>query len=184
MRSWTTKPLNEMFNHPVLTPAGFIYFICELAKTFWRGEFIWHEKIIASGFMDWFYIISSVVFLFAIILKRTTSDRPFVIVVRWSMFVVLVSIAFLAVMSMRYDFGNCVYPSRDKPYFTSGRLIAGIILPFLLLYVDGLYRILSRLRLSSKLLPAAGVIAAAITISEIVITWPVFASPYNWFHLK
>jgi hypothetical protein len=29
-----------------------------------------------------------------------------------------------------------------------------------------------------------GVIAAAITVCEIILAWPVFASPYNWFHLK
>jgi hypothetical protein len=184
----TVKPLSEVFNHPIFTPSGFIFFISELTKTFWRGEFIWRLKIIASPFMDQFYLISSALLIFVSIFNlarvNTSSNKPGRFARKAALFVLVASILFLIFLSMRYDFGICFNPSREKPYFTSGRLIAGTILPFLLLYVDGLYRILSRLRLSSILLPVVGVIAAAITISEIVITWPVFASPYNWFHLK
>jgi hypothetical protein len=84
---------------------------------------------------------------------------------------------------MRYDFGTCVYPSVDKPYFTSGRLIAGAILPFLILYIDGLRRILSKLRCAYALLFVVGIIVAAVTVSEIILSWSVFTSPDNWFHL-
>jgi hypothetical protein len=184
LRTWTIKPLNEILNHPILTPSGFIYFISDLTKTFWRGEFIWHNKLIASAFMDWFYVISSGVFLFALIFGKTRSDGSFRAALAGSLFVVILSIAFLAFMSMRYDFGTCFYPSVNEPYFTSGRLIAGIILPFILLYVDGLHCILSKLRCGSYLLAVVGIITVAITISEIVLSWSVFASPYNWFHLK
>jgi hypothetical protein len=183
-RTWTIKPLSEMFNHPILTRSGFIHFIFELIKRFWRGEFIWHARIIASAFMDRFYVISSGVFLFSLILDKGRSDRSCRTALAGSLFVVIVSIAFLAFMSMRYNFGTCIYPSVDKPYFTSGRLIAGVILPFLFLYVDGLRRILSKLRCDSALLFVVGIIVAVITISEIVLSWSVFASPYNWFHLK
>jgi len=183
LRTWTIKPLSEMLDHPILTPSGFIYFISELTKTFWRGEFIWHNRVIASVFMDGFYVISSGVFLFALILDKSRSDRSCRTALAGSLFVVIVSIAFLAFMSMRYDFGTCVYPSVDKPYFTSGRLIAGVILPFLFLYIDGLHRILSKLRCASALLFVVGIIVAVITVSEIVLSWSVFASPYNWFRL-
>lgn len=183
LRTWTVKPLSEMFNHPILTPSGFIFFIFELTKTFWRGEFIWHNRIIASVLMDVFYVISSGVFLFALVLDKGGSDRSCRTALAGSLFVVILSIAFLAFMSMRYDFGTCNYPSVDKPYFTSGRLIAGAILPFLCLYIDGLRRILSKLRCASALLFVVGVIVAVITVSEIVLSWPVFANPDNWFHL-
>jgi len=184
LRTWTIKPLNEILNHPIFTPSGFIYFICELTKTFWRGEFVWRNRLIASAFMDWFYVISSGVFLFALILGKAGSDRSCRTALAGSLFVVIVSIAFLAFMSMRYDFGTCAYPSVDKPYFTSGRLIAGVILPFLFLYVEGLHRILSKLRCASALLFVVGIIVAVITISEIILSWSVFACSYNWFHLK
>jgi hypothetical protein len=182
-RTWTIKPLSEMFNHPILTPSGFIYFISELTKTFWRGEFIWHNRVIASVFMDGFYVISSGVFLLALIFDKSRSDRSCRTALAGSLFVVIVSVAFLAVMSMRYDFGSCDYPSVAKPYFTSGRLIAGAILPFLFLYTDGLHRILSKLRCASALLFVVGIIVVAITVSEIVLSWSVFANLHNWFHL-
>ncbi|MGB7581016.1 MAG: hypothetical protein WBL85_01025 [Sedimentisphaerales bacterium] len=181
--TWTVKPLSEIFNHPIFTPSGFIYFISELTKTFWRGEFVWHNRIIASAFMDGFYVISSGVFLLALILDKTRSDGSCRTALAGSLFVVILSIVFLAFMSMRYDFGTCVYPSVAKPYFTSGRLIAGAILPFLILYIDGLRRILSKLRCASALLFVVGIIVAAITVSEIVLSWSVFANPDNWFHL-
>jgi hypothetical protein len=183
LRTWTIKPLSEMFNHPILTPSGFIYFISELTKTFWRGEFVWHARIIASAFMDRFYVISSVVFLFALIVNKSRSDRFSRTALAGSLFVIILSIAFLAFMSMRYDFGTCFYPSRDEPFFVSGRLIAGVILPFLFLYVDGLHRILSKLRCVSSLLFVVGIIVVVITVSEVVLSWPVFASPHNWYHL-
>jgi hypothetical protein len=183
-RTWTVKPLSEIFYHPIFTPSGFIYFISELTKTFWRGEFIWHDRIIASAYMDRFYVISSGVFLAVLIFGKSGVDRSYRAVLAGSLFVVVISVVFLAFMSLRYNFGTCHYPSVDKPYFTSGRLIAGMILPFLFLYVEGLHRILSKLRWASALLFAVGIIIAVITISEIVLSRAVFASPYNWFHLK
>jgi 4-amino-4-deoxy-L-arabinose transferase-like glycosyltransferase len=208
-RTWTLKPFGEMFNHPILTPSGLFYFLTELSRTFWRGEFVWHFKRIASGFMDWFYIISSAVFLtvscWGFIFEKTRmdpsrrgprsprlrreasveprSDKPCRACFAAGLFVIILSVMFLAVMSMRYDFGQCFYPSREEPYFTSGRLIAGTILPFLVLYIDGLRRILAKLRCASCLLIVVSVIVVTVTISEIVLTWPVFASPYNWFHI-
>jgi len=187
VRTWTKKPFNEMFNHPILTPSGLFYFLTKLTKTFWRGEFVWRFEGIASPFMDWFYVISSAVLLtvsiFGFINNKTKMDKPYRLVLAASLFVVVLSVMFLAFMSMRYDFGHCFYPSRDKPYFVSGRLIAGTILPFLILYIDGLQRILSKFRCASCLLIVVAIIVAAETLSEIIITLPVFASPYNWFHL-
>jgi hypothetical protein len=163
------------------------YFLTELTKTFWRGEFVWHWERIASGFMDWFYIITSAVFVTVSILGLVTKKPKMNISLRLTLaaglFVLVASVLFLAFMSMRYDFGECFYPSRKLPYFTSGRLIAGAILPFLMLYIDGLQRILAKLRCESCLLIAVSIIVVAITVSEIILTLPVFASPYNWFHL-
>ena len=187
VRTWAQKPFNEMFNHPILMPSGMFYFFTELTKTFWRGEFIWQSRPMAIPFMDWFYIISSALFLTASILglvfDKAQRDSSYRLALSAGLFVVVLSVAFLGVMSMRYDFGLCLYPSPEKPYFISGRLISGAILPFLLLYIDGLYRILSKLRLACCLLIVVAVIVAAETISEIILSWPVFASPYNWFHV-
>jgi hypothetical protein len=77
-----------------------------------------------------------------------------------------------------------VNPSHEKPYFTAGRLIGGVLLPFLIIYVNGLKRLLSFLKSSKYLLLAVGIIVIAITWSEISISMDVFKSQYNWFHLR
>jgi hypothetical protein len=84
---------------------------------------------------------------------------------------------------MLYDFGNCFYPSRELPFFVSGRLISGALLPFLLLYLDGLERIFSRF--SNRMIPLVVVllIAIIITYSEVSITPQVLSSQFNWFHM-
>jgi hypothetical protein len=200
-RTWTEKPLSETFDHPILTLKGAFVFLTELIKSFWRGEFVWALKRICSPIMDWFYCLSSVVLLLAafcgfvvnkqkinpdasVAVRAGTGQPGYRFCIAASFLVVLLSVLLLAILSMRYDFGRCFYPSRDFPFFASGRLIAGTILPFLFLYVDGLYRILLRLRLGSYLLIVVICIVAAITISEIFISLPAFASPYNFFHLK
>jgi 4-amino-4-deoxy-L-arabinose transferase-like glycosyltransferase len=186
-RTWTAKPFKEMLNHQILMPRGASYFLAELTRTFWRGEFIWNNERIASGFMDWFYIISSALFISTSIIGfafgKRKADSSYRAALSSGLLVIVVSVVFLAVMSMRYDFGQCFYPSREKPYFTSGRLIAGAILPFLLLYIDGLYRFLSKLRLERYLFIAVAIIAGIVTTSEIILSWPVFVSPYNWFYI-
>jgi hypothetical protein len=188
MLTWTKKPFGEMFNHPILTPTGLITFLNSLIRTFWRGEFFWEGmfKVLAWGPMDQFYMLSSFLFLFAslldIFIYKSKMSKPYRSAILSALFVLVMFVLMLAVLSMRYDFGTCANPSRIFPFFVSGRLIAGAILPFLLLYVCGLNRILTNLGLASYLLVAVAVIVIAITASEIFITMPVFASPYNWFH--
>jgi 4-amino-4-deoxy-L-arabinose transferase-like glycosyltransferase len=187
-RTWTRKPFIEMFNHPIFTPKGFLFFLTELTKTFWRGEFIWRTKRLSQPAADLFYVISSAVFLIAsitfVFLNKSKADGYIRFALKAALFVVVLSVMFLAFSSMRYDFGTCFYPSREHPYFTSGRLMSGTIVPFLLLYVTGLNYILSKLRLKHLLLIITIVIIIGETLSEIILTLPVFSSPCNWFHLK
>ncbi len=97
--------------------------------------------------------------------------------------VIIVSVLFLAVLSIIYDFGKCHYPSRELPYFVSGRLILGVLLPFLVIYLDGLERVCYRLSKKINPLIVLVIIVALITYSELALTINVFASQYNWFHL-
>jgi hypothetical protein len=189
MLTWTKKPFGEMFNHPILTPRGIISFLVTLLEHFWRGEFTWGGKLKPMSWhpMDLFYVISSLLFLFACLLdvfiykpKMSKGERSTLV---WSLFVFITSVLLLAALSMRFDFGRCNNPSPAFPYFVSGRLIAGTILPFLLIYVYVLNRILTNLGLASYLLVAVAVIVIAVTASEIFITLPAFASPNNWFHI-
>jgi hypothetical protein len=183
---WTVKPVNQILNHPMFTAQGITYFLTELTARFWRGEFTWHLKPIASGQMDSFYIISTAVFIVisgAVFLVKNKTDEKDRFEIGASFLVLLVSVLFLAFLSIRFDFGRCFYPSRQNPYITSGRLIDGMLIPFLVIYVDGLRRILSFFR-SRALIIVVTVIVIAITWSEISISMDAFKSPYNWFHLQ
>jgi hypothetical protein len=91
-------------------------------------------------------------------------------------------VLFLALLSIQFDFGNCIYPSRAHPYFTSGRLLSGALVPFALVYVYGIASLLHRV--SGAVLPVAIVTGLVIfvTASEMIINRVVFPSEHNWFH--
>jgi hypothetical protein len=96
---------------------------------------------------------------------------------------VAVLVLFLALLSMAFDFGLCVYPSREHPYFTSGRLLSAAAVPFFLLYSEALDCVLSRIpRQWPRTILFAGIVLF-IVVSQSVVNWPVFSSDYNWFHL-
>jgi hypothetical protein len=184
---WTLKPFSQWFNHPLLSVSGMSFFVGELLKTFWRGEFVWELKILASTSADTLYVLSTIVFLFASIMSVLFKKKSSCSSDRYDYLILFLSIAgsvcMLGVLSLMYDFGACWYPSQEHPYFTSGRLILGTLVPFLIFYVDGLQTVLSLL---TKRLSAVWVIlvfVVFITLSEISLTLPVFLSQYNFFHL-
>ncbi|MGA7381303.1 MAG: glycosyltransferase family 39 protein, partial [Terriglobales bacterium] len=39
---WTTKPLADIFHHPLFSWDGLSYFLLQLTRTFWHGEYLWH----------------------------------------------------------------------------------------------------------------------------------------------
>jgi hypothetical protein len=94
---------------------------------------------------------------------------------------VIAALASLALLSVQFDFGHSVYPSREFPYFSSGRLIAGALVPFAILVVYGIGRLLPRRTRGLPLLALAAIIAF-VTASEIVVNRAVFRSEHNWFH--
>ena len=185
---WTIKPLSEIWNHPVFSMKGLADFTHELVGSFWRGELAWGLKGLSSETMDSFYIMSSCAFVLCSVINSLISkdaDNPgrrFIIGI--SALTLFLFILFLAALSTLYDFGNCFYPSREYPFFASGRLILGALVPFLILYLDGLRVLVSRIISGNiNLLLAVLFICAIMTYSEIRMTWPVLGSAYNWFHL-
>jgi hypothetical protein len=184
---WTVKPLSKLLDHPIFTCKGMFYFLAELMKTFWRGEIVWHLEPISWWGTDLFYVISSAAFIVAsgigVILKMNKTDQKYRFVLIMSFLVVGVSVAFLAFVSILYDFNGCWYPSREQPYLVSGRLIAGVLLPFLLIYNDGLNNVFQQLGRRAILLVIA-IFVSFITFSELWLNARVFSSSYNWFHLK
>lgn len=181
---WTAKPLTGWFSHPIFSPRGAWIFWSGLMASFWRGEFVWMLVRLAMPAADVFYWLSSLVFVAVamITLRKTSADfqRPGLWLAFWSF---LSLVIFMALLSIGYDFGQCAYPSREHPYFISGRLVSAGLIPFLLLYVLGLERALFWIKNAWVQFSVLIAIVVFITISEILVNRPAFASSYNLFHL-
>jgi hypothetical protein len=181
---WTRKSFADWWHHPIFTPRGLWTFWSDLLSAFWRGEVKWHGRPLSWQVADGFYAISSLILLGAAIVglrKRaglSAFQRQAIGIVILSF---VTSVGFLALLSIQFDFGNCVNPSRGHPYFTSGRLLSGALIPFALLYVYGVACLLRRI---SAVLPLVvlGAVVVFVTTSEILVNRGVFASEHNWFH--
>ncbi len=182
---WTAKPFSDWWSHPIFTSRGFWTFLSEFIASFWRGEFMWHAHTIGSKGMDLFYLVSSLgFFLVAVVSLLQSRGNNLAEAQRRALWIAAASfiaaLGFLGFLSLQFDFGACINPSRERPYFFQGRLMAGAMIPFAVLYVYGLGRILRWLPL---VLPTIAGIAAIITISDFFANSFAFASAYNWFHM-
>ena len=141
---------------------------------------------LALPLVDWFYVISSII----LVLVALVALLPrFKLASGWQrqalalcFLNVAAAVTFLGFLSVIFDFHNNINPSREHPYFTLGRLMLGALIPFLLLYLYGLDRVLNRMSLRAKFLVLALLILFML-VSEITADWPVFFSQYNWFHM-
>jgi Predicted membrane protein (DUF2142) len=183
---WTHKPFVEWWHHPIFTPHGLWTFLSGLIATFWQGEFVWHRQPLSLPMVNVIYFVFSVVFIGLALLNLlpqsktpTGPQRQALWLGFWSF---AVAVAFLGFLSIIYDFHDCFYPSREHPYFTSGRLMLGVLIPFLLLFVYGLDRALKNFGIAAKFTALATIILFMLA-TEIVIDWPIFANSYNWFHM-
>jgi Predicted membrane protein (DUF2142) len=183
---WTTKRFPDWWSHPIFTASGMWTFFSELIASFWRGEFTWHARMIGSEGMDLFYVLSSlgllVVAAISFVRARAKNTSPAQRRLLWiAAACVVATIVFLAFLSLQFDFGACVNPSRERPYFFQGRLMFGALIPFAMLYVYGLSRLLRDE--PNLVLGAVAAIAIAITFSELLANRVAFTSAYNWFHM-
>jgi hypothetical protein len=183
---WTRKPLADWWRHPIFTPRGLWVFWSDLLATFWRGEIKWLNEPLRSRIADGFYAISSLLFLCAALagMQRRAALSAFqqqALAVAGLSF--LASVVFFGLLSIQFDFGSCINPSREHPYFASGRLMSGALVPFALLYVYGLGRLCRSLGVGRLSLLVLTVIMALVTTSEIIVNRVAFASEHNWFHL-
>ncbi|MCX6377181.1 MAG: hypothetical protein NTU88_14310, partial [Armatimonadetes bacterium] len=184
---WTEKPFHAIWHHPIFTPGGMVYFWIGLMKTFWRGEFVWYNAPVASNGVDLFYVWSTAAFLVASLVglwayrKKNPGSEGFVSIMGFGVFVL--SVGFLGFLSTLYDYGQCIYPSRLHPYLTSGRLMSGALIPFVILYLKGLQTILSEIGLARARWAVLSAVVLLILISEIVISEAPFRSFYNWYHM-
>ncbi len=182
---WTAKPFSNWWSHPIFSFSGLWTFLSELLASFWRGEFMWHAHTIGSKAMDVFYVLSSLgFFLIAIAALLWNRTKNVDQAQRRALWIAAASfiaaIGFLGFLSLQFDFGACINPSRERPYFFQGRLMAGAMIPFAMLYVYGLGRIL---RWPPLVLPTIAGLVVIITISDFFANSVAFASAYNWFHM-
>ncbi len=183
---WTHKPFAEWWHHPIFTLHGFWIFLSGNLATLWQGEFMWHRKPLALDGVNSVYAILSVgllaLALAALFRRPAVTTTPQWQVLWFAFACFTAALAFSGWLSIIYDFHDCFYPSRAHPYFTSGRLLLGALIPFLLLFVFGLDRALAHFSNSAKFFVLTGIILFML-VSEVTIDWPVFTNPYNWFHM-
>jgi hypothetical protein len=185
---WTRKPFTRWWPHPIFTLSGLEEFWPQSIASFWRGEFIWYGQRLASPLNDGFYWISStLVILFTAIgllwrfAKLTRFQRQSLWLALSSLIVLL---SFLVVLSVAFDFGRCVYPSREHPYVTSGRLLSAAIVPFVLLCSCALKCALSWIPGRwPRMILFAGIIGL-IAVPQYILDRAAFSSRYNFFHLN
>ena len=184
--NWTDKPFSEWFHHPIFTVSGFWFFLKENLTTFWQGELLWHRQPLALPAVSLIYVLATLALLalaLTTLLKRPILSFNPQRVALWFAFAVLAAaFAFYGLLSIKYDFQDCFYPSREHPFFTSGRLLLGMLIPILLLLATGLDLALKKLGGQARFAVLAALVLL-ILANEIAMDWQLFLNEYNWFHL-
>jgi len=189
---WTIKPWAEIWQHPIFTLHGAGYFLREVLLKYWRGELVWQGIPMRSAVMDEFYLVSTVllmaVFAASVVQRddleeRVSGQRLPGLTALVCFYLVFVSILFLAAISLPFDFHDCVYPSRQNPYFLSGRIISGTLLPFAVIYAGGFERLCRPLKRYIHPMVPFALICALIAGSEAVLRRDEFHSAFNFFSL-
>lgn len=154
---WRRKTFLELFEHPVWDLDGMLFFLGETARTFWRGEFVWHGRRLAWAPADRLYVLSSLAIFLAG--ARSPEQRR-----GWAALGLLVG--FLLGSSLIYRFTDGWYPSAASPFLVSGRLILGAAPAFFAFYAAGWERLLGR-----RAAWAVGAVASVAVLSELILTW-------------
>jgi hypothetical protein len=181
---WTVKNPGEWLNTSLLTTHGICNFWTELMASFWRGELVWVAHRLTLPATDIFYWASSLLFLLIVFFVTPFSGKsvsaPVWKFTLWSFFSLVI---FMFVLSLAFDFSGSPYPSFDRPYFVSGRLMSAALIPFLVLYVRGFGFLLYFVRNENLKIALLGVVCIMITASEWIVNKVVLNSPFNFFSL-
>ena len=183
---WTQNPSKLWLGHPIFTGHGLWYFVKQNLDTFWQGEMLWHRQPLALPGVDQAYValtLGTFALTLAGLLSRPSLFATPQRAALWLGFMCFAAaFAFFGLLSVKYDFQDCFYPSRAHPFFVSGRLMLGMLVPFLVLFACGLDTLMKRFGYATKFFMLAGLLAFMLA-SEITIDLPVFSNEYNWFHL-
>jgi hypothetical protein len=184
---WGSRPLAEWLAHPLLAPGGLASFLAELVRTFWRGELAWRQATLGHPASDALYVAATLVCLVLAAIGMRGSRPHAERVAEGAAWVAVVgAVALLGWLSLHFSFTSTTNPSLERPWFANGRLVAGALVPFALLFVRGIERgaawLPERWRERAAWTGLAALLAAA-SLSEAVLTAPVVRSAYNYFHL-
>ncbi len=183
---WTRQPFAEWWHHPLFSASGCWYFFKQNAATFWQGEFLWHHQPLALAAVDLAYVALTAGALAcaaaALLWRRPAFTPAQRAALGFSLACVAAGLVFLALLSIQYDFHDCFYPSRALPFFVSGRLLLGALVPFLLVFTCGLEWALKKFSGRTKFVVLCALLAGMLA-AEITIDAPIFADEYNWFHM-
>jgi len=181
---WTPKAFADWWSHPIFTPSGAKNFWAELMSSFWRGEFIWHGSRMATWWSDAFYwtasTIALAVALVSLVVRRKTEPKSAVL---WFALLSVASlVGFLVLLSIRFDFGNCPYPSREHPFFTSGRLLNAGAVPFFLLFAYAIEQSATWMKREWVRWGLLMMTAILVLTWQLSVNAPALSSRYNFFH--
>jgi 4-amino-4-deoxy-L-arabinose transferase-like glycosyltransferase len=182
--TWTTKPIAEWFNHPIFSLHGPGIFLGKLCASLFNGDLTWNGAHLHSDTVDIFFRVCSAllpVIGLVVAIYRGKNEPKARLAAGISALLVVAFLGVLVMLSIRFDYGECKYPSNDFPYFASGRLIAGGLVPFFALWAYGIQALVGRRPI---LLTAAVVLIAGVMIrAQLIYLAPMMHSAYNWFHL-
>ena len=183
--NWTEAPFATWLQHPIFTAHGWWFFLKGNLASFWFGEQLWHRTALANeGANIAVTIVSLGLLAFALVAllsRRSGFTVPQRTAVAFGLAGFASSLAFFALLSVKYDFHDCFYPSREKPFFVSGRLMLGMLVPFLILFAAGLDRLMKNFQSATKF-SLLFLLLGFLLVLEIITAGPVFGSAYNWFH--
>jgi hypothetical protein len=180
---WTDRPMAEWLSHPLFSPSGLWTFVGDNLATFWQGEFWWQSRPLATPALNGFYQGLTLILIAAVLVALVRCKVQGSRVAFWFSFACLAALfAFFALLSVKFDFQDCFYPSRAHPFFTSGRLMLGGLIPLMILCAGGLDYALEKFPERIKFLVLA-LLQAGMLAGEIALHWRVFPCAYNWYHL-
>jgi hypothetical protein len=182
---WTSKPWQMSFDHPLLTLAGQREYWTRFCTSFYAGDMSWHGDPWMTFFpLNVFAWISFAILPIGVVTYfrksiREANRNSFLFSVACATLMVG-SIGFLWFLSIKFDFGACMYPSQKYPYFNSGRLVYGILVPFLAFYAYGV-ETLTRWNKGATILALTSSVLILIP-AQVILFLQTVNSQSNWFH--
>lgn len=184
---WGYKSASQWLDHPLFSARGLASFVHDLVPRFWRGELVWRRYELAWPPADASYTATTLGFLALALaaLPRRAPGRARTAELA-SAAALALCVAILVALSLLFVFPEAANPSAQRPWFHQGRLIAGALLPFALLYVRGLCVLVSPLAARVRAAAFWSVLLALCALcvgSELWLSRAVFRSAHNLLHL-